>query len=48
MEHKWIYIKLKSQLDLKAYAQPYHLPFSQHGPLLIIALHKPLTARKLL
>jgi len=24
-----------SQLVLKAYAQPYHLLFSQHGPLLL-------------
>jgi hypothetical protein len=34
-----------SQLVLKAHAQPYHLPFTQHGTLLIITLHKHLTAR---
>jgi len=34
-----------SQVVLKAHAQPYHLPFTQHGTLLIITLHKHLTAR---
>jgi hypothetical protein len=34
-----------SQLVLKAHAQPYYLPLSQHGTLLIITLHKHLTAR---